>query len=344
MPSRAALARFVVGALLAGLAVELVVRQTFLKPGYTDPDFGAVMRPGAVARHAMEGDGESHWTDHGVRRKELPPDGTPKVLVLGDSFTEALMIDDPDVFSAQLEARLGPAGDGPVVLNVGRSGATAADYLALAGRYRALFDPRWTVIQIRDDDVTDAAWRPGGQAVLERGPDGAIVGRFEPKQPSAAGRLLQALSAFVAMPSYAIVRTRQFLEAWRAEPPLFRGASAGPKPVAMPPPRDAYPVEETLDRLAAAFDGHVTFLWLPDYEPERSGGTGSETEMRVMAACRERGLSCVNLRDAFPAFRARHEAPYGFPNTAWNVGHLNAAGHRAAGELLAEELSKRGVR
>lgn len=344
MASAAAIARFLVGALLALVVVELVVRQTYLKPWVTDPDFGTVLQPGAVARFATEGDGESRWTSHGVRRSELPAPGTPRVLVLGDSFTEALMIEDADVYSARLESRLaGSRNPPPAVLNVGRSGATAADYLALAERYRELFDPVWTVIQLRDDDVTDAAWREGGAATLSRGPDGDLVARFEVKSPGAVGALLQRTSAVLATPTFGLVRAREFLDAWRREPPLFRGASAEARPVAAIPPRDAYPVEETLDRLAAAFEGRVTFLWLPSYDPERLTEPESATEARVMAACRERGLSCVNLRDVFPTFRAQNDAPYGFSNTAWNVGHLNAAGHRAAAALLADELEKRGV-
>jgi lysophospholipase L1-like esterase len=63
-------------------------------------------------------------------------------------------------------------------------------------------------------------------------------------------------------------------------------------------------------------------------------------EQRIVAACRSWRWSCVQLRDRFPEFEARHEAPYGFPNLQWGRGHLNVAGHRAVAELLADEIAR----
>src|SRR4029079_10900793 len=47
------------------------------------------------------------------------------------------------------------------VLNAGRSGASAADYAALASRNKGLFHPRWTIVQITPDDLGALAWAPG---------------------------------------------------------------------------------------------------------------------------------------------------------------------------------------
>lgn len=335
---------FLIGAVLAVVAVELVVRQTSFKPWVTDPDFGYVFAPGANVRSAIEGSGSSHWTVHGIRRPAPPPPERPAILALGDSFTEAVMVDDDEVYSQRLETLLAADGSPFVVLNLGRSGTTAADYLALADRYRVLFSPRWTVIQIRDDDVAQAAWRGDGQARLQRDAQGHLAASFELKRPGFIGGLTQRLSGWVTLPVYGVIRLRQFIDAYEAEPPLFRAAAATADTGSAE--NGEYPIEETLERLREAFGGRVTFLYLPDYDPKSPSGPLSPIEQRLLTACHENGWSCVDLRASFSDFARRREAPYGFSNTRWNHGHLNAEGHRAAARLLHQELkglSARGL-
>ena len=333
---------FLVGAFLAAVAVELVVRQTSFKPWASDPDFGYVFAPGATVRSAVEGAGTSHWTVHGIRRPAPPPSDRPAILTLGDSFTEALMVDDDEVYSQRLETLLAADGSPFVVLNLGRSGTTAADYLALAGRYRALFSPRWTVIQLKDDDVADAAWASGGQARLWRDAQGQLTASFDLKRRGTIGGIAQRLSAWITLPAYGVVRLREFMSAYQKEAPLFRATAA----TAPPGPADAdeYPIEETLERLREAYDGRVTFLYLADYDPKSPSDPATATERRLMNVCHARGWSCVNLRESFLDFSRRHEAPYGFPNTTWNNGHLNAEGHRAAADLLHQEMKRLSAR
>jgi hypothetical protein len=312
------------GMLLALALGEAVVRQVYWRPTVFDPELGVVPAPGSTQRFAIEGVGTSRWTVRGIRRAEPPDPERPSILAVGDSFTEALMIDDADVFTHRLERQLAARGLAMPVLNVGASGFSAADYVALAGAYAARFDVRWTVIQILPNDLADDAWNPI-KTHFVRAPDGTL--ELDRKRPVARRRLFDDALKRSALAVYANYRLRVFAEGAAKEPPPFRA------PVRRPPkPTPDYPVEEVFDRVVAAYGGRLTFLVLSDIGPP------GPVESRITARCRATGTSCVALRDVLPAFEARHESPYGFANSTWGKGHLNAAGHHAAADLLTDEL------
>jgi len=256
--------------------------------------------------------------------------------VRGDSFTEALMLDDDDTFPVVLAAGLRTAGLALPVLNAGASGLSLPDYVERAPSDRKRFDVAWTVVQLRDDDLEREAWDES-RTHFARAADGSL--RIEPvaPRPSRIGALLRPLTNRSALVGYGRMRALEFARAARAEPPLFSAATV--RATASAPRRD-YPIEDEVALLNATWQGRVTVLYLAVFDPERPREPASDTERRLFAACVARGWSCVNLRESFPEFAAHWEAPYGFANSSWNTGHMNAAGHRAAGALLARELSR----
>src|SRR5262249_54943421 len=140
---------------LALVFMELLIRQIYTVSYSHEPGYGPIYTPGSTIRWSAEGRGVSHWTVHGLRGRTPPDLSRPSILVLGDSFTEAPMIDDADVFPARLEAL---AGGRWQVLNAGRGLSSIADYVAYSARNQQLFHPRWTIIELADDDVTAGAW------------------------------------------------------------------------------------------------------------------------------------------------------------------------------------------
>lgn len=95
-----------------------------------------------------------------------------------------------------------------------------------------------------------------------------------------------------------------------------------------------------LAALEEAYANRVTLLFLPDFDPRAPGAVTSEAERVFAEECAAHGWSCVDLRDAFRAFAARFESPYGFPNSAWNEGHMNEGGHAATAQLLRDEVAR----
>jgi lysophospholipase L1-like esterase len=334
MPSRAG---SWTGILLALIAMELVVRQVYHVPVAFEPGFGKIIRPGATVRWWKEGHGESHWTRFGIRRREAPDLSKSSVLVLGNSYVEALQVDDDEVFTSILEERLQRDGVATTVLNAGRSGASAADYAALASRNRGLFRPRWTVVQVMPDDLGALAWAPGRNH-FAYDESGRLVARARPV--SDGGRLHSWLAPWVnrvMLIVYGTYRIAEFKHAAAAEPPLFRAASSQPAPATR---TLDHPIEAELDLIAASYDRRVTFLFIPAFDFLSPLAVTSATETRFEAHCREVSLSCVSLRPGYPGLVRRGLSPFGFGNSGFNNGHLNEEGHRLAADVLTAELER----
>ena len=321
------------GALLALALFEGVARRVSWLVYDIDPRLGSILAPGRAAVYCREGCGSSRWIADGIRRAAPLDPARPVLLVVGDSFTEALMIDDDRVFTRILEARLAAAGSPLQVANAGRSGGSPADYVALAPFYRERLAPRWTVIQLRAPDLEGDAFDPS-KTHFDEGSDGRLTVVPVVQPISRFNRMLAPVRRESALVGFATVRLREFRSAAADEPTLFRATRRR----APPPPR-AWPVGAQLAAMADAFDGRVTFLFLPDYDA-RDPRHVDAIEGTVAAACAAHAWSCASLRDAFPAFAAARTAPYGFPNSAFDSGHMNAAGHAAAAAVLETELRR----
>ena len=130
--SRAAV-RPIVGILLALLTFEVVLRQLTSGHVVLDRRVGWVWQSTTVVHRLTEGWGVSHWRDDETRDHAPLPTNAPRVLFVGDSFTEALQVDDHEVFTGRLSS--------VNALNIGQSGHSTADYVAFAAEYRARFRP-----------------------------------------------------------------------------------------------------------------------------------------------------------------------------------------------------------
>jgi hypothetical protein len=232
-------------------------------------------------------------------------------------------VNDDQVFTALLQQKLHVS-----VINAGYTSRSPADYVALATGFRQKFQPAWTAIPLEEWDLRDDSFTETKTHFVVRGT--ALVPVTPPEHRlGCASRALALIRAKSALLNFLVARAGMFRSGANM-PPLFRAADVAP--VVKAQPRD-FPVENELATVVAAYQGRVTFLFLPDFD-ERAG----LTERRFLAYCRGAGVSCVDLRDSFAGFRERGRAPFGFFNSYFGVGHMNADGHAAAAALLAREL------
>ncbi len=336
-----ALLKLVAGACLALLAMEGLVRQAYTVTYTRVPGFGYVRRS---VLYRLEGNGRSRWTTYELRRPRPPDPARPSIVVLGDSFTEALMVGDDEVFTGRLERELRAEGDDVQVLNLGYSGLSPADYVAGAPLYRRLFAPRWTIIQVGSSDLTFDSWDPG-KCHFVRSPDGrglsvvAFPPHFEEVRDNPWKQRVRAIP--IMLLHHGFERFEEFMSGAQTEPPLFRAGS----PVAAPSRLDrendpSYPIEEEMDLLEKTYEGRLTLIFLPRLDMSNPLAPESHAEERFDAHCAAGGLSCVNLRRAYPAFAAEGRSPFGFANSSFNAGHMNAEGHAAAARALHTELTR----
>lgn len=319
----------VLGAALAVLVMEVWVREVYTVRTTWDPEIGVIYDPATPVRWRREGSGTSHWDARGARKNAHEVAGAAgTILVCGDSFTEALMVNDGETFPSLAQDALQAAAVDVAVVNAGRSTESAADHVAHAARNLRVFAPVWTVVQLREEDFTAEAWdQRGAQFVL--GSDGALTVVSAPLKGSSARAALGPLERSSMLVSYGLLRAAEMQEASRNEPRLFRAADGPPPPP--PPDERVYPIARELAAIAEAYAGRVTFVWLTDRPMVAS-------ERAFDAFCRDTGTSCVNMRVPFAALGDAGRSPYGFANTIPDDGHINRHGHRAVSDALAAEL------
>jgi len=304
------------------------------------PGYVKMGKPNGTTVWRLEGSGISHRDANGYRLGYAP--GRPSVLVLGDSFTEALHVDDDQVYTFLAQQRLERLGIPLSVVNAGVAGRSAADYVAFADRHKSLVHPVWTVVTIRENDLYEDAFVPGKTRFV-RGEDGKLTTLID--EPRALPRLRDLIwdnpSVLVR---YTFYRFHKLAEEAEKDPPLFHGAAAEKKGDAHsnegPEGDEVGPLEEVLDLLRGAYDGRLTLLNLPYLEVSPPHITPGTTWQKVLAYCARTGMSCIEPTEEFLRLARAHKAPFGFLNTEFNSGHLNADGHAAVAEALARELAR----
>lgn len=339
-------ARALLGIVAALVVWELVLRQVVVaSPGfYEHPVLGRIERPGELV-FSREGYSRSRINSLGLRGPEIPPrrPGEVRILVIGDSLTQAFHVPDETTYCAQLRVALERAWQRPVtVINAGVAGTTPAQYLQLAAFYRRTLQPDHVVIQLDETDFREEAFLAdkGFRAVPT--PDGFRIerragsGRVDPML-LAVVRHLPVLEPIVHMEGLMVLSTvrtaierlvrRLYGSRYWTPPGQNSGAHAA---------HYADFVKWSVPRMKAAY-GDPTLLFLPD-----EGLPPTALERLVGATARVSGVRYLNpRRELFGAIQA-HQPPRGFANTAPGVGHLNATGHRLVAErLTAHFLAER---
>lgn len=369
------------GLVFAAGALELGVRMLHLEPDrFWEPD------PLIGSRHIAGKSGwwtqedrefvvpvqidAAGWRD--VERKKERAPGTQRVLVLGDSFSEALQVPLEDSFPRTLEANLNQLVGRPVeVLNTGISGFGTAGELLLLQRDGAPYRP----------DVVLLAFFPGNDVMnnspeLEKtlvphyGADGRIerVTSNKPeRQPTGFLRRLLANSK-----AYQYGRRRLVT----GHPDLARrlGLGDGEDKAEAAAARDGIPpgyfvyaapegawqkawvhTEELLAAMKKQTEAMGAKLAVavvsareevyPEWWQEALNTYPSMQKRtwdvdaprrRVVEICQRLGIPVVELTPVMRAQRQRDQQPLHFHRD----GHWTSAGHRLAGEAMANFLVK----
>lgn len=306
-----------------------------------------------------------------VRTREKPA-GVRRIAVLGDSFAEALQVDEAKTFWSILEREwnsANPAGPRVEVLNFGVSGFSTAQELEMLRHHVWDYDP----------DVVLVLLFPGNdlrENSKELSPDGV-----RPYYSVRDGQLLMddsfrqhphyrdAQSSFSRFKVACINRLRvlQVARQWwarrRATRPVVdarQQLEAGLDPIYGEPDDQVWRAAwDVTERLLAAMrnecESRRVDFWLAsastglqvhldeaqrDAALERLGGSDLfYLEQRLGEFCAREKIRYVPLAPAMQreAVRTRQYF-HGFANSAIGVGHWNEAGHAVAGSLLAQAL------
>jgi hypothetical protein len=232
--TRKLMALAAMGIVLALASVELVVRliepREVLREFFETPDPVLHHRfiPGSRGRQkTLEFDAAYTINGLGLRDRELPrekPAGVRRILILGDSFTEGLGVDDHETFSSLLMARIEQEGHGSrwQVINAGvASYSPLLEYLYLKNGGLAL-EPDLVVLNLDLSDFYDDI-QYGRLAELDASGDPIAV-RPEPAPPPdswigwAATGIKDVLKYRTRTYNFVRRRIAGFIEAARHEP------------------------------------------------------------------------------------------------------------------------------
>ena len=362
-------------AVASSLSVSLLLAEGALRlagirfPAFytVDSERGYALRPGADGRWTREGNGQVRVNSAGFRAPEVslhPPEGVLRVAVLGDSFTEALQVDEKATWVYQLQSRLNGASHckllsasaGQVqLLNFGVGGyGTGQELLTwrhLAIRYRpdlvilALYPGN----DITDNEPTAKTDRPvfrlssDGQLKLDTSFRQQTATRWRLSLP---GQLLESL----------INRSRllQLLNEAKNRLAAQRTSPRSMPPTAPPPPpqasEEAWAITDALisqlnqevraqgAKLLVVSTSSPEQVWpRPHQRPSRP----SAQEQRLAALLAARRIPYLALG---PILQRQVDEQgltlHGFAGQAPGEGHWNPVGHRLAAAAIEPWLCR----
>jgi len=360
-----------VGVTASLLFVEVGLRVVGLKyPAFytVDSERGFALRPGAQGEWTREGRGLVRINRSGFRGPDVDRSPTPGVLriaVLGDSFTEALQVDEQQSFVQQLQQRLTSADHCPLrrkdsagveVLNFGvgayGTGQQLLTWRHLARRYR----PDWVLLMVypgndfTDNEPVARSDRPvfvldaQNNLVLDQGFRQSAAYRWRMSLP---GRVLDGLVNHSRL--LQLLNEAKNRWASRLQPDKQQSQSARPQVPRTPVASDL--AWRLTDRLIGALASEVRadqarFAVVSTSAPEQVWPTVSERpsqpfaqEQRLRALLAQRQIPYLPLG---PDLQRRADQDglllHGFKGQAPGEGHWNANGHRLAAELIAPWL------
>lgn len=351
-----------VGTVVALGAAEIAVRVLTERTTATSraDRYGLPMHYPGITRRLPRFGTEVSFNSAGLRDREhslKKPDGTFRILVLGDSFMEAYQVAFEESLSGLLEQSLNASGERSVeVVNAGVSGWGTDDELRFLTMYGLDYEPDLVLVAMTlHNDVRDNLrqwWH-----TLD------------------ADTLVALPAAPVPWPTYALLQVKVFLtvhfevmqllrEVTNAREGRAQGDALATHVVRLfqdPMPdqtRFGFALTNRLVervRDVAAGSGAATAVVLLPLEYQlsderfadfvaRSAIAPERMSLRrpqelVSAAADSAGIPVIDLLPAFRAHAVDSSAPL---YLSWD-GHWNEAGHRLAADVVVRELLERGL-
>ena len=363
------LAALSIGLIVSTAAAELLLRLAGLQyPAFyrLDPERGYGLRPGAAGLWTREGRGRIQINAEGFRGPTTslqPAVGKFRVAVLGDSFTEALQLDEPFTLVGQLQQQLGSARQcrlmhgspsGAEVLNFGVGGyGTAQELLTWRHLARAYHPNLFLLLFYPGNDLQDNEPRHRSDRPVARlSEEGSLVvdNSFRNTagyrwRSSPAGQLLDRLIS----DSRLLQLLNEVKNRLVNRPNTPRQKLSGQPPSATPPgSARAWAVTASLiyaldrevrasgARLVVASASSPDQLW-PRAEQRPIDPFAQERRLKKLLDAR--GIPYLALAPLLQRQVDQHGFTlHGFAGQAPGEGHWNATGHRLAASALTPWL------
>lgn len=306
-----------------------------------DPEFGWQYRPHTEILHSKEGFARNHVNSIGLNDGEPNMDAKLKVLVLGDSFVEAVQVPQELNFTSLLENAI-PDSE---FINAGRSDANAAHFIPLMEKF-AYLQPDTIVAFVSPSDIS--ALFSDDIRILQYGED-IVALRVNPPQKDVMKKYLDPLLTRSAFATYMARRAKPLLielaATFKPSPDATEKAEPD-EPQTKQEKQREYEMAQvkvmTFILRSMATKKPVTIVFLPDMEFAPNGASSmtrisSRYARTLEKACKAAKAHCVDPSDHLREAYLKHgNPPFGFSNTKPGKGHLNELGHQAIAESLLD--------
>jgi hypothetical protein len=269
------------------------------------------------------------------------------VIVLGDSQTECLQVDDNLKFVSVAETTLRKDGYNADLHNLGRSGLAMADYISWIPPYRSLYRPKVIVIQLTGDDFFESFHKDQFNYFVTR--DDNKIDLVQTYDLS-SGFTQTARRGIYFVPQIETLGYQRWSVTWGASGSVSSdnvvSEATGNAPRENVSPEVFTPVlaEQQMKMLIEASDGIPLVVVLLPTAPYISG---NEVQMADPAHAQLKefmeGYPEITVVDPLPEFQklvSTGHLPRGFFNSTPGMGHLNKYGNEIVGNLLAAAIGQ----
>jgi hypothetical protein len=332
---------------------EVLLRLTILTPipFQHNPRLGWMPAPHSKGIAALEGRGYVTFNELGFRDDKITPPrpNETRILCMGDSYTVGSQMNADKIYPQHLQTLLREAGTPNVrVFNAGREGTTIAFSVGLADEYRKIFQPDWTIVQIRD------GWSENfnhEQEIHFLADGDSFRTETQWHWDTMSPRMKQLIRWHIRDIALFQYGNRHLSE-------LRRGGADDDAPQAAPlklapdqsrlesgyisGDREKRAIAWTVAELKAKYP-RLILLHIPYGSPAHLNLVPLESEeATLIAECRRQNVPLISMREAFARdAELSQRAPIGFSNTLPWMGHPNARAHNLIAHALANYLMPR---
>ncbi|MBL8900447.1 MAG: hypothetical protein JNM84_22650 [Planctomycetes bacterium] len=328
------------GVLALEVGLQLYARFIEVKVMAADDRFGWVHRPGQEKRYPNEHGAKPHFrtNEYGHRNARLAKERAPgrkRILVLGDSFTEAVQVEEAESFPVLLERAL----PNVEVLNSGVGGWGTVQQLLYFEQVGRELEPDLVLLMFFGNDLIDntmpfsagIAPRPyarlvDGRLEIVQHPDPEPFLSFGPSVPFAAtasrhSLVYLVLREYIYQPLHTEELRQREIEWMGRQTPDERHAIFG----------------QALGRLQAACrnaDAKLCVALIPSRDAA-SGQPDAPLEL-IEELCAQHAAPCLSLQEPLRRSMEAKEGPYFARDIHWT-----ARGHAVAAEALIPWVRER---
>jgi len=318
--------------LIVAGAFELSIRTLVIRPPMLafDAVWGFAPVEGACGFNALEGFGVTCYGN--ANEVQTPFDSGLPVVVLGDSYTEAVQVDNAEKYASLTEVALRERGWDVNLINLGDSNRTIADFVYMAPEIMARYAPEIVVIQTNQSGLFDSL-NPNRDNYFASHADGElkVIHRDRKEKPLLVQNIIHA-SGLLTLTAVRWDQTTEALTARNAPPEA-------------PARAQSEQLAQEIAQLVAAYpNSQIVILIIPGvpilFPDKINPGWENPNDMEVLSILAQ--TEKISVVYPAPAFRELYKKyglfPRGFFNSAPNYGHLNRYGHLAVAETLTTAL------